>query len=99
MHQSHTEEQSKALSQCFYVMSDVVSQHLERAKGGWALLTTAQKQLFQDCIYARHVIDHFEACNYNPFLADASNATTRLRLQMSLTKSALQNKLSSNAAW
>jgi hypothetical protein len=99
MHQSHTEEQSKALSQCFYVMSDVVSQHLERAKAGWTLLTTAQKQLFQDCIYARHVIDHFEACNYNPFLADASSATTRLRLQMFLTKSALQNKLSSNAAW
>jgi hypothetical protein len=99
MHQSHTEEQSKALSQCLFVLCDVVSQHLEHAKGGWSSLTTKQKHLFQDCIYARHVIDHIQRCEYNPFLADASNATTRLRLQMSLAKCALHTRMLSSTPW
>jgi hypothetical protein len=99
MHQSHTEEQSKALSQCFFVLCDVVSQHLEHARSGWSALTTPQKLLFQDCIYAQHVIDHLQRCEYNPFLADASNATTRLRLQMSLAKSAMQSKFVKKSTW
>jgi len=99
LHQSHTEEQSKALSQCFFVMCDVVAQHLEHAKSGWALLTTAQKPLFQDCIYALHVIEHLASCGYNPFLADASNAPSRLRLQLSLAKSAVKSKLLNKSTW
>ena len=99
MHQSHTEEQSKALSQCFFVLCDVVSQHLEHAKVGWPLLTSAQKLLFQDCIYARHVISHIQKNGYNPFLADASNATARLPLQMLLAKSALKSKIFCKATW
>jgi hypothetical protein len=99
LHQSHTKEQAKALSQCFYVMCDVVSQHLNHAKKCWPLLTTNQKQLFQDCIYAKNVVDHLEKCDYSPFLADASNETTRLRLQILLAKSALKNKFLSDASW
>lgn len=99
MHQSHTEEQSKALSQCFFVLCDVVSQHLEHAKGGWSSLTAAQKMLFQDCVYARHVISHLKRNGYNPFLADASNATARLPLQILLAKCALKSKLLRDATW